>query len=206
VERVIAYVDGFNLYFGLKSKGWQRYYWLDVPALVGNLLQPDQHLVQTKYFTSRVSSSATDRDKPKRQNTYLEALHTLPNLSMYFGHYLQQSVTCIRCSATWQKYAEKMTDVNIATELLTDAFQDSFDTAMLISGDSDLTAPIRTVRQVFPEKRVVVAFPPERRSVELAKVASTSFHIGRVKIAESQLPEQVAKPDGYILQRPAKWK
>ena len=36
VERVIAYVDGFNLYFGLKSKGWQRYYWLDVPALVGN--------------------------------------------------------------------------------------------------------------------------------------------------------------------------
>ena len=74
-----------------------------------------------------------------------------------------------------------MTDVNIATELLTDAFQDRFDTAMLISGDSDLTSPIRTVRQVFPEKRVVVAFPPERQSVELAKAASTSFHIGRAK-------------------------
>ena len=206
MERVIAYVDGFNLYFGLKSKGWQRYYWLDIPRLVGNLLRPNQQLVETKYFTSRVSASASDRDKPKRQNTYLEALQTRPNLSIFFGHYLQQPFTCNRCGATWQKYAEKMTDVNIATELLTDAFQDRFDTAMLISGDSDLTAPIRTVRRVFPEKRVVVAFPPDRQSVELAKAASTSFHIGRAKIADSQLPDQVVKPDGYVLQRPAKWK
>ncbi len=99
-----------------------------------------------------------------------------------------------------------MTDVNIATELLTDAFQDHFDTTVLISGDSDLTAPIRTVRRVFPAKRVVVAFPPDRQSVELAKAASTSFHIGRAKLADSQLPERVTKPDGFVLQRPAKWK
>ena len=77
MNRVVAYVDGFNLYFGLKSMGWQRYYWLDVPALVENLLLPGQHLVETKYFTSRVSASAIDRDKPKRQSTYLEALTRL---------------------------------------------------------------------------------------------------------------------------------
>lgn len=29
--RVIAYIDGFNLYFGLKSKGWKRYYWRTYP-------------------------------------------------------------------------------------------------------------------------------------------------------------------------------
>ena len=34
MERVNAYIDGFNLYFGLKSKGWRRYYWLDLRALV----------------------------------------------------------------------------------------------------------------------------------------------------------------------------
>ncbi len=113
---------------------------------------------------------------------------------------------CHHCGTTWQKYAEKMTDVNIATELLTDAFQDRFDVAMLVSGDSDLTAPIRTVRRLFPAKWVVVAFPPARRSVELANAASTSFQIGRAKIAGSQLPEQVVKADGYVLQRPAKWR
>jgi uncharacterized LabA/DUF88 family protein len=205
MERVIGYVDGFNLYFGLKSKGWQRYFWLDVPALLGNLLRPNQQLVETKYFTSRVSASPSDPDKPRRQNVYLEALQTRPGLLTFFGHYLQQSVTCNRCGATWPQYAEKMTDVNIATEMLTDAFQDRFETALLVSGDSDLTAPIRTIRRLFPAKWVVVAFPPDRRSVELANAASTSFHIGRGKIAASQLPDSVVKPGGFVLQRPPQW-
>ena len=30
-QRVAVYIDGFNLYYGLKSKGWSRYYWLDLP-------------------------------------------------------------------------------------------------------------------------------------------------------------------------------
>lgn len=205
MDRVIAYIDGFNLYFGLKSKGWQRYYWLDVPSLAESLLRPAQKLVETKYFTSRVSASPSDPDKPKRQNTYLEALQILPNLTLFFGHYLRQTVTCSRCRATWPQYSEKMTDVNIATEMLTDVFLDRFDTALLISGDSDLTGPIRTIRRLFPAKRVVVAFPPDRRSVELANAASTSFHIGRATIAASQLPDQVTKPDGFVLHRPARW-
>ncbi|MCS6861184.1 MAG: hypothetical protein NZT92_12780 [Abditibacteriales bacterium] len=53
MERVIAYVDGFNLYFGLRSRGWRRYYWLNLQALALNLLKPSQQLVFTKYFTAR---------------------------------------------------------------------------------------------------------------------------------------------------------
>jgi len=33
MDRVITYIDGFNLYFGLKSKDWQRYYWLNLQLL-----------------------------------------------------------------------------------------------------------------------------------------------------------------------------
>ena len=30
-QKVIVYVDGFNLYYGLKKNlRWRRYYWLDV--------------------------------------------------------------------------------------------------------------------------------------------------------------------------------
>lgn len=39
-----------------------------------------------------------------------------------------------------------MTDVNIAIQLLGDAFDDKFDVALVISGDSDLTTPVRRVR------------------------------------------------------------
>ena len=42
MKRVIAYVDGFNLYHGLRAKGWKRFYWLNLPALVRRLLKPDQ--------------------------------------------------------------------------------------------------------------------------------------------------------------------
>lgn len=29
-QRVIAYIDGFNLYFGLKAAKWKRFYWLNL--------------------------------------------------------------------------------------------------------------------------------------------------------------------------------
>ena len=80
LERVVAYIDGFNLYFGLKSKGWRRYYWLDLQKLVQNLLKADQRLASTRYFTARISGPP---DKQKRQSTFIEALETLTNFQVY---------------------------------------------------------------------------------------------------------------------------
>jgi hypothetical protein len=48
--RVAAYVDGFNLYFGVKEARFKRLYWLDVVALAGSLLKPDQRLVATPKY------------------------------------------------------------------------------------------------------------------------------------------------------------
>jgi uncharacterized LabA/DUF88 family protein len=206
MQRVIAYIDGFNLYFGLKSKGWQRLYWLNVQAAVHRLLRSDQKLVRTKYFTSRVSAKPHDPEKPKRQNTYFEALGTLSDFQMFFGHYLQRPVECWRCGAQRIDYDEKMTDVNIATELLTDAFDDRFDTALLVTADSDLTRPIEVVRSRFPGKRVVLAFPPGRSSERLRQVASAFLLIGRRVLAASQFPDSIAKPDGFMLRRPESWR
>ena len=50
MERVIAYVDGYNLYYGLREKGWRRFYWLNIQAMAQHLLKPNQTLVTTKYF------------------------------------------------------------------------------------------------------------------------------------------------------------
>jgi len=80
VVRLIAYVDGFNLYFGMREANWRRTYWLDVDLLVRNLLRPDQALARVNYFTARVSGTLSDPDKPRRQNAYLEALHASENL------------------------------------------------------------------------------------------------------------------------------
>lgn len=204
-SRVIAYIDGFNLYFGLKTKGWKSLYWLDVHALSENLLKPGQTLVAVKYFTSRVSATLSDPDQPRRQNTYIEALATRPVTRLYFGHYLSKPIQCKRCGNQWGKNDEKMTDVNIATELLVDAFQNGFDAALIVSADSDLVGPVTKIRTLFPGKRVVAVFPPKRTSKRLAQEANSHFTLGRGILAQSQLSDPVVKPDGFALHRPSTW-
>lgn len=202
-ERVITYIDGFNLYFGLKDSGWKRYYWLDLYRLAESLTKPHQTLVEVKYFTSRISSPP---DKQKRQATYLEALATIPNLTIVYGKYQTNVHRCPTCKATEYIPSEKMTDVNIAVEMLGDAYENMFDTALLISADSDLGPPVAKVHALFSSKRVIVAFPPKRSSKELMKLAKAHFQIGRVTIERSQLEDEVTKADGYVLKRPSKWR
>ena len=98
-----------------------------------------------------------------------------------------------------------MIDGNIAVALLQYAHDDLFDAAIVISADSDLTRPIEVVRQKYANKQVVAAFPLARISRDLRKAATASFTIGRKRIAQSQLPDPVAKPDGYLVAKPARW-
>jgi hypothetical protein len=201
MQNVITYIDGFNLYFGLKDKGWKRYYWLNLVILAKSLLKPGQKLQKVKYFTSRVSLPI---DKAQRQNEFIEALETLSELTIYYGKYQVNDITCTKCGHVMLKPNEKMTDVNIAVEMLADAF-DSFDVAILISADSHLTGPIKHIKKLFPQKQVIIAFPPSRFSYELQKVADATFPIGRKKFAESVFPEQITKKDGYVLKCPKRW-
>lgn len=99
-----------------------------------------------------------------------------------------------------------MTDVNIAIEMLSDTFEDLYDTALLISADSDLSGAIKKIKKLFPNKRIVVAFPPDRFSFTLKQLANASFIIGRKKLADSVFPNKVIKETGFILKKPDKWK
>jgi len=202
MERVIAYIDGFNLYYGLKSSGWRRYYWLNLQRLVQNLLKPNQRLVSTKYFTSRISDPL---DKQKRQAIYIEALETLTDFKIFYGKYQLNPRVCRNCNFQDFVPNEKMTDVNIAVELLTDVFQNQFDMALVISADSDLVAPVSAAQRLFTGKRVVLAFPPNRSSIHLRSIASGCMTISRRQIAKSQFPPEVRKPDGFVLKRPESW-
>ena len=203
MKRVIVYVDGFNLYFGMRAKNWKRFYWLNVQKVAQHLLRPGQRLDATKYFTAKVKYPP---GKQRRQNIFLEALGTLPDFHIYYGHFLADKIVCRKCGHTYTTHHEKMTDVNIAMELLTDAFQDSFDVALLISADGDLVGPVKKVKQLFPQKRVIVAFPPKRHSNALKNVADICLHLDRTTLAKSVFPDEVVKADGFALRRPSRWR
>ena len=202
--KVVAYVDGFNLFFGLRTASLKRFYWLDVQALSANLLKPDQALVRTHYFTSRIRDDGSNGSDRQRQSTYIDALR-VSGAVIHEGRFLVKTRACRQCSSQWTAYEEKETDVNIATQLLVDAFDDVYDLALVLSGDSDLSAPIRRIRERFGNKRVIVAFPPRRNSAELQRHASGFLTIGEDKIRLSQLPEVVVTPEGFELRRPEHW-
>lgn len=206
MQRVAVYVDGFNLYHGLRDRGWRRYYWLDLCKLATKLLAPNQQLALVRYFTARVMPEPADPRKPDRQAAYLEALATLPDLHIHYGRFARRRRYCAACGAQWQTYEEKLTDVNIAVELLGDAQANVFDTALVVSADGDLTGLIGTIPTRFPAKRVVVAFPPGRHSNGLRQAAGTSFSIWRQVLRDSQLPRRVTTTSGYVVTRPRKWR
>ena len=200
-DRVVIYVDGFNLYFGIIEAGFIHSKWLDISSLVKSYLTANQYLVKIKYFTSRITNNPA---KQKRQTTFIEAIES-SGIQIIYGLYKAIDIECHNCGHVWSISNEKMTDVNIATHLLMDAYSDLYDTAILISGDSDLVPPIKAVHSNFPAKSVSVFFPPNRHNNTVAAAAKGFLVIGRKRIVANQFPDEVRKTDGFVLKKPSEW-
>jgi uncharacterized LabA/DUF88 family protein len=206
--RVFTYIDGYNLYFGMleeaKKRGsktvpdesYYRYMWLDIQELAESILKPNQDLVAVKYFTSPISTS---RGKQERQNAYLDALRTKSKVEIIFGRFQPDRKECDRCGHPAYHPQEKKTDVNIATNLICDAIEDRYDTAILITGDSDLVPALEAVKRLTPTKRIVVVFPPRRHSVELVGASGgPAIQIWEPLLRKNRLPnliKRVGLPD-----------
>jgi hypothetical protein len=203
-EKVSVYIDGFNLYFGIRGSGLGRLLWLDLVMLSKNLIRPHQTLTAVRYFTARIMRPEAKR---RRQNAHLDALGSLDAslFSISFGNYQQNQTSCPHCGGVYDVPNEKQTDVNIAVSMLADAHKDLFDVALLISADSDLCPVVSAVRSLFPKKRVIAMFPPGRASKELAKTVTACFTIGLAKLRQSQFPNVVTLPDGFQITKPSLW-
>jgi uncharacterized LabA/DUF88 family protein len=204
VQRVMAFVDGFNLYYGLKEKHGRKYLWLDLQTLVTSLLKPYQQLVGIKYFTARVRN---DPGGEQRQSDYLDALSTHCNqVDVIAGRYQEKSRSCRSCGASWIVYEEKETDVSIAIALLEHGVNDEYDVALILSADSDLCPAVRALGRLCPKKLVVAAFPPKRVSGDLRRAAHAAFTIGDAKVRQALLPESVTSTTGQVYARPPRWR
>src|SRR5438105_1806047 len=86
-----------------------------------------------------------------RQEMYLRAIRTIPNLTIDLGSFLASKQWMMRSdySGTIQvlKSEEKGSDVNLASRLLIDCFRSKCDIAVIISNDSDLVFPIEHVKR-----------------------------------------------------------
>ncbi len=138
--KAIVYVDGFNLYYGCLKK--TEFRWLDLLAFSQKMLPRDE-IVGIKYFTAEVTARPGKEDAVGDQATYLRALRTLPNLSIYFGRFLTTEIWAYRihppqfgkAKVKVFKTEEKGSDVNLATHLLVDGFRNEYELAVVVSND-----------------------------------------------------------------------
>ena len=205
--KVIVYIDGFNLYYGcLKDT---PYRWLDVYKMC-QLRFPHDEIIKIKYFTApiKLRMSDNDPDRPARQQIYLRALRTLPNLEIIEGVFLRHKVSMKLANkegyALVIKNEEKGTDVNIATHLVNDAHNKSFEKAVVISNDSDLVTPIRIVVQEI-HLPVTVISPFDRNNIQLKQVATDVKHIRTGLLRVSKFEEKLTDTIGDF-SMPERWK
>jgi hypothetical protein len=186
------YVDGFNLYYGAVRGTPHK--WLDLASLSARLV-PRNEINRIRYFTAIVDARPPDLQQPVRQQTYLRALRTIPNLSVHLGTFRTRPVrmTLVHTSGAGPKTAEvwkteeKGSDVNLASYLLLDAFRKDCDVAIVFSNDADLKEPIAIAKDELGIKvGVVNPHPPARRSRDLKPTFFRQLRKGPVEPASSR--------------------
>ena len=210
-----VYIDGFNLYYGSLKK--TSFKWLDLLALCQRLL-PNRSIGRIRYFTARIKPLPHDQQAPARQNDYLRALSTLPNLTIHYGQFVSRSQTWPVDPLTYPisgglpqmaqvlRTEEKRSDVNLATLLMLDCVDDAFDEVLVISNDSDLALPIDYAVKRFNKTAGVIN--PQRYgkpSIELSKVATWAYKkINPSVLSHSQFAS-VVKVGSSQVTKPTSW-
>ena len=206
--RANIYIDGLNLYY--RALRGTPYRWLDLGQLV-RLLLPRHRIGRIRYFTALVANRPGDPTQAQRQQAYLRALATVPDLTIHYGHLLakikRRPLVCPPQSGPRTveilDTEEKGSDVNLATYLLLDGFNDEYDLAMVISNDSNLMLPIGMVRDHLG-KQVGVFDPSRRRSFELHGAASWYRPLRQGPLSASQFPDTFSDAEGMV-SKPASW-
>lgn len=162
-DRVAIFIDGSNLYHGLRSNfGRYNINFADF----ANKLCVSRRLFRTYYYN--VLQDPIQRpDSHREQQEFLDTLRQTPYLEVRLGSTkLTQGIP-----------VEKGVDIMLATDLLYFAWNDSYDVAVLVSGDSDFAYALQAVKNMG--KHVEVAYFESGVSKDLLSVADNRYLLDR---------------------------
>lgn len=200
--RVNVYIDGFNFYYGLKNKHWKKYYWLDIVKFYELFMKPNQILNNVYYCTA----VPTDKSQKKRQAEFFKANKLNPKFNLIYGKFLEKEV--IFGGKKYKTYEEKQTDINIAINLIRNIHNNSCDTSIIVSADSDLIPAIELAKEIDPNHKIFFHFPPERHSVNLTNKSDGIIHLHRYenRFKKCLLDDEIVVNKHVTLKCPSSWK
>ncbi len=209
--RIYAYIDAFNFYYGLTRN--TPYRWCNLAELC-KLLFPQDGVEQIKVFFGHARPIPGHEGQPARRKVYLRALQTLPNVQLIGSKFnrVDKKLPIVDKLPRVEyvkvrDYVEKQADVNLASHMLLDAFQDKYDLAAVFTNDSDFVTPIQMVRYELHKKVKLMLTTGGRRfgNKDLMKVANSHMAISSQFLELSQFPDRILDAEGREITKPASW-
>jgi uncharacterized LabA/DUF88 family protein len=146
------YIDAFNFYHRINDYQQQTgicLKWLNYQSLCESFLKDDQVMGKVYFFTA--TTDHFGHDVLDRHNKYITAL-SFTGVEVIRGYFKVDRNG---------KLEEKKTDCNIVAKLLEDAFCDNFQTAFILSADSDIVPAIEVIKRNSQTKtKVIIVAPP----------------------------------------------
>jgi uncharacterized LabA/DUF88 family protein len=164
----MVFIDGNNFYHACKYylKQPPRYNFQQMCELVVNK-RPNRQLLRSYFYTV---------NDPQQQGL-VAALSHIRRFTVVQGWIQKLKIPGVPFDPNNPNSyipVEKGTDVNLATQLLIGAYTNSYDTAIIFSGDTDYITPIREIKKLG--KIVEVVLTPGQPT-ELRKEADEVFEL-----------------------------
>jgi len=169
LRKAAFFIDGFNLYHSLdKQSNLRKYKWLNLWRFSELFLLPNEELADVYYFTAYTDWNP---ERKKRHQTYV-FMNESVGCKVVLGKFLKKDRTSmVKCGAPcrggseefckkkYTAHEEKMTDVNIAVNIVKAAAMQKYESIYLLSGDNDLRPALETAREIFSPLRIRVVLP-----------------------------------------------
>lgn len=157
-ERVVIFIDGSNLFHAIRYLNLR----IDYQKLV-EFLKEDRRLIRAYFYGAVPQEKDVKKNTPEweslmRQKRFLEELSLMG---------LKVKTANLRKLPSGE-FLEKEVDIMLATDMLAMAYMDVYDTAVLVSGDSDFAYTVEEVQRIG--KRVENATFKRTSSYRLRKL------------------------------------
>lgn len=137
-ERISIFIDGSNLYYSLQDLKVKK---IDFKKLI-NTLTKDRLLVSVFYYNAPLDISI-DSKKYWEQQKFFDALRKIPGFNVVLARMKKHK----RGNGTYE-FEVKGDDVYLAVDLVSGAYENLYDTALIISGDEDFVPAIKKVQKL----------------------------------------------------------
>jgi hypothetical protein len=210
-RRTTVFVDGLNFHYGVARRFGRR--WVDPVALCRRVLDPKWHDIrQVRFYTSLFVAGGPGGGDPSAQNAYHHALAQDDRFMLRLGkfRFRRETVRLAVDQGVEPNFAlaigmrEKRSDVNLAAELVHLAHLRAFESAVVVSNDSDLTTALEIVNHELGIPIGVVNPQPSRQLQDLLDASTFARTIRRTDVMSSILPDVIQTAIGPVT-RPLDW-